>query len=84
MKGRDGVSGDCGCAKCEELLQLYVDRSLTEAERIEAEAHLADCLHCAGAYRFEDALRRYVRKCCDEPMPFELKEKLTALRSAYL
>jgi mycothiol system anti-sigma-R factor len=61
-----------------------VDRALTEAERVEAEAHLAACGHCAGAYRFEDALRRYVRKCCEEPMPFELKEKLTALRTAYL
>jgi anti-sigma factor (TIGR02949 family) len=84
MKGRDVVSGECACSKCEELLQPYVDRSLTEAERMEAEAHLANCGHCAGAYRFEDELRRYVRKCCDEPMPFELKEKLTALRSAYL
>lgn len=78
------MSGECGCAKCEELMQLYLDRTLTEAERAEAETHLAGCGHCAGAYRFEDALRRYVRKCCDEPMPFELKEKLTALRTAYL
>jgi anti-sigma factor (TIGR02949 family) len=78
------VSGDCGCAKCEQVLQLYVDRTLTEAECREAEAHLAACPHCAGAYRFEDALRRYVRKCCDEPMPFELKERLTALRTASL
>ena len=58
MKGRDVVSGECGCSKCEELLQPYVDRSLTEAERMEAEAHLANCGHCAGAYRFEDELRR--------------------------
>ena len=77
--------GDCGdgdlCVKCEELLQPYVDRELTEAERIEAEAHLQLCERCARRYRFESSLRMYVRRCCEEPMPVELKEKLLALRT---
>lgn len=80
----DGVMSDCDCAKCEELLQPYLDRELTEAERREAESHLASCTHCAGAYEFEDRLRRFVRRCCEEPMPFELKEKLAALRTPLL
>ena len=56
------MSGDCGCAKCEELLQLYVDRSLTEAER--REALFQDSVHAertrgdALAQRFEEALRQ--------------------------
>jgi anti-sigma factor (TIGR02949 family) len=75
--------GECGdlCEKCEERLQPFLDRELTDEERIEAEAHLAACEHCARRYRFEESLRRYVRKCCDEPMPVELKEKLHALRT---
>jgi Putative zinc-finger len=28
------------CAKCEEQLQPYLDRELTDAERLEAEGHL--------------------------------------------
>ena len=73
--------GDCGCSKCEELLQPYLDRELTEVERLEAETHLDDCGYCARRYRFESSLRMYVRKCCDEPMPVELKERLAALRT---
>ena len=28
------------CEKCEQMMQPYLDRVLTEAERLEAEAHL--------------------------------------------
>lgn len=77
--------GDCGdlCVKCEELLQPYLDRELTDVERVEAEAHLAGCEPCARRYRFESTLRMYVRLCCEEPMPVELKEKLLSLRTLF-
>ncbi|MER3410653.1 MAG: hypothetical protein C4306_11375, partial [Thermoleophilia bacterium] len=35
--------GSDPCQKCEELMQPYLDRELSEAERREAEAHLARC-----------------------------------------
>jgi mycothiol system anti-sigma-R factor len=71
------------CDKCEELLQPYLDRELTEAEQVEAEAHLEACAYCARRYRFEAELRMFVRQAAaDEPMPPELKEKLAALRIA--
>lgn len=76
-----GGRSDCGCEKCEELLQPYLDRELTAAEQAEAARHLEDCGYCAKRYRFEESLRRYVRKCCDEPMPDELKARLLALRT---
>ena len=70
------------CEKCEELLQPYLDRELSEAERQEAEAHLDDCGYCRKRYRFEVSLRRYVRSaCCSEPMSAELKAKLSSLRT---
>ena len=69
------------CEKCEELLQPYLDRELTEAERVEAEAHLDLCAYCRKRYRFEESLRRYVRQAWSEGMPPELKEKLAALRT---
>lgn len=79
------MSGDCEhgelCTKCEELLQPYLDRELTESERVEAEAHLLDCGYCAKRYRFESSLRMYVRRCCEEPMPKHLKERLLSLRT---
>ena len=71
---------DDPCAKCEELLQPYLDRELTNGEREEAEAHLDLCSYCRRRYRFEDSLRRYVRAAASEPMPAELKAKLLSLR----
>ena len=79
--GDTGESGGCGCSKCEELLQPYVDRELTPEEQLEAEQHLEACGYCAKRYRFEESLRRYVRECCEEPMPDGLKERLLALRT---
>jgi anti-sigma factor (TIGR02949 family) len=69
------------CDKCEELLQPFLDRELTDAEREEAETHLDGCGYCRRRYKFEESLRRYVRSACKEPMPPELKEKLAALRT---
>ena len=72
----------CDCEGCEQLLQPYLDRELSEAERLEAEAHLASCEYCQRRYRFEADLRRFVRQAVDEPMPPELKARLAAMRIA--
>ena len=72
------------CAKCEEVLQPYLDRELSNAEMLEAEAHLALCSYCRKRYRFEVHLRRYVRQATAEQMPPQLKEKLSALRTPLL
>jgi anti-sigma factor (TIGR02949 family) len=69
------------CAKCEEVLQPYLDRELSDAERAEAERHLDACNYCRKRYRFEVSLRRYVRLAVSEEMPIQLKHKLAALRT---
>ena len=68
------------CAKCEELLQPFLDRELTDEERAEAEGHLDQCSYCRKRYRFEVELRRFVRQAAVEEMPPDLKAKLAALR----
>ena len=69
------------CSKCEEVLQPFLDRELSEEEHAEAEAHLDACSYCRKRYRFEEKLRMYVRQACTEEMPPELKAKLAALRT---
>jgi anti-sigma factor (TIGR02949 family) len=69
------------CAWCEEVLQPYLDRDLTDAERAEAEKHLDACEYCRKRYRFEEALRRFVRQATDVQMAPELKQRLAALRT---
>ena len=68
------------CTHCEEMMQPYLDRILTEEEMTEAEEHLAECEYCRRRYRFEESLRIYVHQAISEPMPPALKEKLAALR----
>lgn len=70
------------CDKCEELLQPYLDRELSDAERAEAELHLNGCSYCARRYRFEEELRRFVRQAAVEEMPPDLKQKLAELRTS--
>jgi anti-sigma factor (TIGR02949 family) len=75
-----GVEPD-PCVRCEEMLQPYLDRDLTDQERAEAESHLDECAYCRKRYRFEAELRRFVRQAAVEEMPPALKAKLAALRT---
>jgi mycothiol system anti-sigma-R factor len=72
------------CAKCEEVLQPFLDRELSDAEVAEAESHLDNCTYCRKRYRFEEKLRMYVRQAWAEDMPPDLKAKLAALRTPLL
>jgi anti-sigma factor RsiW len=72
---------DDPCSYCEEILQPYLDRELSEAERAEAERHLDACEYCRKRYRFEAHLRMFVRQAAVEPMAPALKRKLAALRT---
>jgi len=69
------------CDKCEQMMQPYLDRYLTDGEIAEAEEHLDGCDYCRRRYRFEVELRQFVRQAVVEPMPPELKEKLRNLRT---
>ena len=60
------------CAKCEEVMQPYLDGDLSDEKIAEAQAHLD---------RFEVSLRRFVRHAAAEPMPAELKQRLLSLRT---
>lgn len=71
---------DADCEKCEELLQGYLDRDLTDAEVGIAEGHLDGCDYCRRRYRFEAHLRRYIRVSAIERMPAGLMAKLAELR----
>jgi anti-sigma factor (TIGR02949 family) len=72
---------DDPCAFCEEILQPFLDRELSDAERDEAERHLNACEYCRKRYRFETHLRMFVRQAAVEPMAPELKQKLASLRT---
>jgi anti-sigma factor (TIGR02949 family) len=74
------MTGLDDCEKCEELLQGFLDRELTEGEHVEAERHLNSCDYCRRRYAFEASLRRYVRLSAAERMPPGLMARLVQLR----
>ena len=69
------------CEKCEEMMQPFLDGTLSEQEVAEAQRHLEKCRWCAKRYRFEERLRHYVRVAVSEPMSAELKARLSSLRT---
>jgi anti-sigma factor RsiW len=69
------------CEKCEELMQPFLDGTLSDDEVAEAQRHLDRCSWCARRYHFEERLRHYVRVAVSEPMSLELKARLAALRT---
>jgi putative zinc finger protein len=72
------------CEECEKLLQPFLDKVLSESERVEAESHLEVCAYCRKRYVFEERLRMFVRQAAVEEMPPTLKQKLAALRTPLL
>jgi anti-sigma factor (TIGR02949 family) len=72
---------DDPCEKCEEMMQPFLDGTLSDDQVAAAQAHLEKCSWCAKRYHFESRLRHYVRVAVSEPMPPELKAKLAALRT---
>ena len=53
------------CDKCEEMMQPFLDGTLSDHEVAEAESHLEKCSWCAKRYHFEEQLRHYVRVAVD-------------------
>jgi mycothiol system anti-sigma-R factor len=70
----------CGCDDCEAMMQPYLDRMLSDEQLAEARDHLARCPPCERRYRFEEHLRQFVRVAGEEPMPEQLRQRLSALR----
>ena len=72
----------CGCGDCEEMMQPYMDKVLSDEQMREAQEHLEGCPPCEKRYHFEESLRQYVRVAVEEPISAELQVKLAGLRSA--
>ena len=65
--------------KCRETLMqiyMYLDGELTQEERVQISLHLADCTPCDHAFGFEAELKALVSRCCCEPVPAGLRERI--------
>ena len=74
-----GGCGDGDVDKCREALMqiyMYLDGELTQEERVQVSRHLADCAPCEHAFGFETELKALVSRCCCEPVPAGLRERI--------
>jgi len=51
------------CVECVEKLQPFLDRELSDGERVEVERHLAVCGPCADSFHFEAGILHVVGRC---------------------
>jgi mycothiol system anti-sigma-R factor len=65
------------CDGCQEKLERYVDRELTDQELSEVRGHLERCPPCEDRYQLHAGLKRLVKLSCDQgTAPPTLREKL--------
>ena len=59
-------------------IYMYLDGELTQEERVQVSRHLADCSPCDHAFGFEAELKALVSRCCCEPVPAGLRERIAS------
>jgi mycothiol system anti-sigma-R factor len=65
------------CDGCQEKLERYVDRELTDHELNEVRGHLERCPPCEDRYQLQAGLKRLVKLSCDQgTAPATLRQKL--------
>lgn len=85
MTDAHGVAGDEAqpmtdedpCAAALQRLWTYLDRELTPEDEEELRDHLAGCPPCLAEYSIDVALKRVVRRSCQESAPEELRVRIT-------
>ena len=65
------------CPDCQDKLDRYLDRELTNTEALEIQLHLEGCPDCNDQYEFQAHLKRLVKHSCDcDQAPPAFREKL--------
>jgi mycothiol system anti-sigma-R factor len=54
------------CLEVIERLFTFLDRELSEGEMREVRGHLEACPPCVRLFRFEEGVRRLVKRSCSE------------------
>lgn len=73
-------NGMIDCKEAERWLHRYLDRELTGEETAEVQKHLSMCDNCRARFRFEEGLRRLVKRAASrEEAPAELRERIRRL-----
>ena len=65
------------CRETAQRLYTFLDRELSEAEVREVRVHLEHCPPCVDYFRFEEGVKRLVKRCCEGERPTpQFRERL--------
>ena len=67
---------DNRCREALAQIYAYLDGEVTSDVRSQIARHLADCSPCDHAFGFETELKALVARCCCEPVPPGLRERI--------
>ena len=71
-----GKPHETPCAEVLERLYAYLDEELAAPAYAKIRQHLDECGPCLREYGLEEAVKRLVQRCCNEPAPSALRTKV--------
>lgn len=72
------MSGEPHCQETLDKLHTFLDRQLSEDDLVVVRYHLDRCPPCHHLFRFEERVRRLVKRSCAESAPSKLREQILA------
>ena len=71
-----GSPHETPCSEVLALVFLYIDDEIDEQHRLQVTTHLSECPPCEGEYAVERRVRSLVQRCCQEPAPASVRERI--------
>lgn len=84
MQGNEHACESSFCQDVHSRLYAFLDGECDQAERKYLEDHIHQCPECLEEFGSEQAIRRLLRRCCQQPAPEELRQRIaTRIRISY-
>ena len=65
------------CRDCQQALNPYIDRELSDEDIVQVRQHLDACGGCLHIFQFQESLRRLVRvRCREQVAPESLRARI--------
>jgi anti-sigma factor (TIGR02949 family) len=72
-----GDAHETDCAEVLNHLYEYLDREMSDRDRVKFEEHFGECSPCLEKYGLEQAVKKLVKRCCGhDDVPGDLRSKV--------
>ena len=71
-----GDPHETDCSEVLEKVYLYLDQEDAADDHDQIRIHLDECSPCLRQYGLEQAVKALVARCCSDPAPVDLRERV--------